>query len=326
MLRIVNLTPFETDRAVLVDQHAHQVWVVIVKATFDLTDSGVRLSDTQEPVCAAPKYVGAPGASSLVRDIEFVTDHPGTDITVNASAHAPREKAVPRLAVQVTVGPITKSLEVVGDRAHRGWLAKSPEPFVRMPIRYERASGGRTGPRDLDRDPRNPIGRGRPAGDGSEVPLLPNIYARGPGAKETDPDGFGAIPASWSPRRELAGTFDDDWRSNRMPLWPHDFDPRYYLSAPAGLVAPRHLRGGERVELVNLSPHGTWDFKLPHYHIPTETFLGGHRFRRIAQLDRVIIEPDERRLIMVWRASLRCGVRCREIDRTIVEFKPVVTL
>ncbi len=83
MLQIRNDTPFQTDRAILLDKEGNHVWVVAVKATYTLH---LELAAEQEPVCKAPEYLGAPEKSSLRRDCELVVEHPGTDILVNGRA------------------------------------------------------------------------------------------------------------------------------------------------------------------------------------------------------------------------------------------------
>ncbi|CDG19397.1 DUF2169 family type VI secretion system accessory protein [Xenorhabdus doucetiae] len=47
------------------------------------------------------------------------------------------------------------------------------------------------------------------------------------------PQGFGLVGRAWTPRRQLAGTYDDDWLSHRHPYLPKDFDFRYWNGAPA---------------------------------------------------------------------------------------------
>lgn len=74
MLQIVNFTPFAAERAVLLDRDGHQVWTVVVKATYRLGPDGTpQLDDEQEPVCRAPEYSDGPG-SSLLREPEPVPD------------------------------------------------------------------------------------------------------------------------------------------------------------------------------------------------------------------------------------------------------------
>jgi hypothetical protein len=165
MYDVVNLSPFQTAGAALIDVTGEHVWVVIVKATFRAVDGAVDLADGQEPIARQPDYRGAPGASSLRSDSELCPAHPGTDVTVDGLAHAPGGRAVTTVDVSVRVGALRRDVRVHGDRvwAHRlGRVAASEAArFVDMPVTYERAFGGRapTGTAAVPY-PANPIGVG----------------------------------------------------------------------------------------------------------------------------------------------------------------------
>ena len=47
---------------------------------------------------------------------------------------------------------------------------------------------------------------------------------------------FGPVGRHWEPRVRYAGTYDDRWTEDRMPLLPKDFDDRFHNAAPPGLV------------------------------------------------------------------------------------------
>src|SRR5207244_11747069 len=77
-------------------------WVVIVKATYLLNEDGsIDPHPQPEPVWLSPRYSGEPGKSSLLREGEMVFDHPGSDITLLATARAQYE--TPARSVHVTV-------------------------------------------------------------------------------------------------------------------------------------------------------------------------------------------------------------------------------
>jgi len=100
-----------------------------------------------------------------------------------------------------------------------------------------------------------------------------------------------------------AGTYDKAWVEKRAPLWPRDFDERFFHTAPDGLRAVTHLQGGEPVVLEGLSPDGPLAFTLPTSQLMARcTFAGGREKRRMV-LDTVLLEPEERRLVLTWRAA-----------------------
>ena len=335
MLQIENYTPFAADRAVLLDKDGGKVWVVVVKGTFRIeTDGRCVLHEQQEPVVRVPLYTAESGRSTLLRDNELVVEHPGTTVTLNASAHAPAGRQVRSTTVAIEAGPIRKSLHVSGDRSWvrsvLGLSITEPVPFARLPIAWERAFGGsgRTPETSGQTYDRNPSGTGFAAHEDLHGTPLPNVeYPEDPvrsARSRPAPAGFSAIPSSWSPRRELGGTFDDEWRASRSPLWPLDCDPRHHLAAPADQVSPKPFRGGELVVLTNLTPDGLMQVRLPTLYFAFDTYLRRGRASHRAQLDRVIIEPDDRRLVMVWRTALPCGSDSRAVEATMIETKRVI--
>jgi hypothetical protein len=331
VLQIYNYSPFKTERAVLLDKNGAQVWVVAIKATYLFDEAGrTRLADEQEPVFVAPEYFGEPAKSSLRREGELVIEHPGTDIVFNASAHAPG-RAAPSVNVAVEVAGLRKMLTVFGNRIWTvgsfGTRKSAPEPFQSIPIVYERSFGGRAPEGALGGEARNPIGQGFAL---REVDLhhhpLPNVedyQTKIESWKDRPPPaGLGAIASDWSPRRELAGTFDDKWKRTQAPLWPLDHQPLFHRSASPGLWSEQPLNGGERVATVGLTPSGKASFRLPHEAFIVESGVAGKRIAQPPpQLDRVIIDMDDRRLVMVWSARLACGTRARQVEYTSIDLK-----
>ena len=330
MLQITNLTHFAVERSIQYDRAGAQIWVVVAKGTFTIQPDGtVEPAQAQEPVSLVAKFAGKPGASQLLRDAELVPAHPGTDVVLNAVAHAPQGQPVRELQVSVAVGPLAKTLVVVGERRwERGLLglgASNPEPFVTLPLRWEHAFGG-SDPRGEGSEPRNAAGcsffASAGAAIGGELPRIEAPHSRIHHWKERPtPAGFGAVAAGWSPRREHAGTFDESWSTERAPLWPVDYDERFHVSATEGLWAPAGLRGGETVTLTNLSVEPVLRFTLPRVFLGFATHVTGSVIHHRPTLDRVIIEPELRRVLMVWRTSVPLGPRAREVARTVVTQK-----
>jgi len=330
VLQITNMTPFAVERGIQYDGAGRQIWVVVTKGTFTVQPDGtVAPAQAQEPVALAAKYAGQPGASQLLRDAELVPAHPGTDVVLNAVAHAPQGQPVRELRVGVAVGPLAKTLVVTGERRwERGLLglgASSPEPFVTLPLRWEHAFGG-SDPRGNGSEPRNAAGcsffASAEAATGGELPRIEAPESRILHWKDRPaPAGFGALAPGWSPRREHAGTFDESWSTERAPLWPVDYDERFHVSATEGLWAPAGLRGGETVMLTNLSAEPVLRFILPRVFLGFATHVTGSVVHHRPALDRVIIEPELRRVLMVWRTSLALGPRACEVVRTVVTQK-----
>jgi hypothetical protein len=329
MWAITNLTNFKADRAFTRDAEGAEIWVVAARATFEFDTQGrVARAQTQQDVCIAPVYFGEPGRSSLQYDQDLVRTKSGTDILVHAHAHAPGGKPAAYVDVGWAVGPVTKQLRVHGDRVWErrptGLEPSEPVPFVSLPIRYERAWGGLS--TQGERDPANPVGIGRTTSPGNPVPNCefssnPICSPQHDGA----PAGFGPIAHDWQPRLALAGTFDDDWQKNRHPLPPENFHDDYLCCAPKDQRAGQFLSGGEDVVLKNLTPEGLVRFQLPRIPLAFVTHIDGGAVHHSRILHTVILEPEERQIILVWQMALRCHHTLETLENTIVYEKTRLT-
>ncbi|MGW8392271.1 DUF2169 family type VI secretion system accessory protein [Pseudoduganella sp. HUAS MS19] len=334
MWAVKNRTPYEAAGGWGRDKNGVHEWIVVVKGTFDITADGrTVLAQEQIAPLLAPEHHGAPGSSSLRYEADLVAAKPTTDILLNGTACAPEGRPSTEFAIGMSVGPVRKVLRVTGERHwERGVLGVRPSvtsPVERLPIMYERAYGGYD---RHDPDPakhrleaRNPVGCGL-ASAGLRQPgqPLPNFSYPDGSVEQAGPAGFGALDCSWSPRRELAGTYDERWQQQRMPLLPEDWEPHSLQCAPADQRPPAPLRGGEAVNLVNLTPGGLLRFALPKIHLTFNTLIDGRTIEHRARVASVIIEPDYPRVIMVWQSVISCPGDIDYLEDTIVREKRVL--
>ena len=323
MWALNNKTAYAAERTWVRDKLGRHHWIVIVKATFEFDASG-KLShfDQQLPPLHEPAYFGEPGRSSLRYEADLVAMKPGTDVTLNAHAHAPDSRATREIPVALRIGNLEKLLLVRGESRYTSRFTTSrPEPFVTRPIVYELAYGGTdTG----GIDPRNPVGVGFATRRKDLIDrLAPSIvYPQGDPAK-SGPAGFGALASHWSPRRERAGTYDENWENNKRPLLPDDYDETALLCAPADQQPRDRLLGGELIDLVNLTPEGVLRLELPKICIVCTTRVWRRTTESRCELASVIIEPEARRLIMAWQTSLYvAGHDIDYLDESCVWEKP----
>jgi hypothetical protein len=334
MWAIVNQTPYMADSTWARDSNGLHHWVVVVKGTFDIAkDGSVALAEEQLAPLLAPEYSGPDGLSSLRYDADLVLPKPTTDIVLNCTAHAPLGRPSTDFPVSIRVGPIQKTLRVVGNRWWKhgaaGGTPSSAEPVTRVPIVYERAYGGydHAGPDPASHrmDSRNPCGRGVVARLGDRIGQpLPNFEYPGKSVEKSGPAGFGAINSFWSPRREYAGTYDKAWEEQRLPLLPSDWDPRSLLCAPPDQQPSDFLRGGEGVDLTNLTADGKLSFRLPRVYLTFSTRVRQRTEEHRGHLATVVIEPDHPRVIMVWQTSIPCPVDGDYLEETIVGEKVLI--
>ncbi len=329
MLQLVNHTPFAASLSILSDLDGVESAYAIVKASFDITANGLTLAAPQSPLLATDVYWGEPATTSLRVPGEFSLPKPATDVLLIGHALAPRENT--RVAeASIRVGPLSKTLRLFGNRRWQrtdlGWEASTPEIWERMPLRWELAFGGQA-PAEDDKppefEPRNPVGRGfngRHEREWQDQPL-PNIEDPGQlirhPSDRPSPAGFAPIAPSWLPRRDYAGTYDQAWQKNRAPYLPNDFDPRFFQTAPQGLIAPGHLVGGEAVEIMGCNREGPIRFLLPVCSLNLAFDFDGKTLDQPPKLETVLIEPDLRRVQLLWRAGIR-------VDKQLLKLREVV--
>lgn len=332
MWMLDNKTPYEAERTWVRDRDGVHQWIVVVKATYEIaTDGTLTLSETPVAPLHAPEYLAKPGSSSLRYEADLVAMKPGTDVYLNAIAYAPNGTPSKKVTVSCRIGPIYKELIVYGERTWGKRLLRriapsSPKVFQMMPITYEGAYGGFDQEHDDPGKHRidfwNPVGRGvayltrdligKPA---------PHIEFTRRKSEEKWPAGFGAVASYWSPRKEFAGTYDEKWEAQRKPLPPTDYDPKWTLCAPPDQQIMGYLKGGEQVELTNMTPSGKLQFNLPNVSLQFETYFGANRKQHVGHLVTVIIESEGPRLIMVWQTSLEVKHDGEYLDRTVIQEK-----
>jgi hypothetical protein len=317
---IENLTPFAFEAAIAADEDGRLLYVPIVKATYEVrSGSPLLMAERQLPVNLDGELWGEPGKSSYKYEPECAFTKPATDVVLIGHAYA-RRPGDTEVQVRLRAGPLEKTVRVIGDRY---WVKtfgmvsmSSPEPFEKLPLIYERAFGGwdrsHPDPKKQAFEPRNPVGTGFRSKHGKpgEVVRLPNLEdPRNPLRDYHDtppPACFGFTSPDWQPRASFAGTYDEAWMKDRMPLLPTDFDRRFFNAASPGLIAPGYLKGDEPIWIENASPRGTLSFNLPGVSPPQcRVQLVGRRDVQVqTNLDTVIINTDEDLLLLIWRGHL----------------------
>jgi hypothetical protein len=313
-----NRTPFACETTFAADEEGCPLVVSLVQGTYRIEKHGqLALAEKQFPVNLAGQYHGRPEDSSCKYEPQFAFMKPATDVVLVGSAY-PRRNRDTEVIVSLYVGSVQKTIRVVGNRHWDKTLGMAymspPEPFESIPLTYENAFGGwdRSNPDQKKHsfEPRNPVGTGFRGRHGKfEVGIrLPNLEdPEEPIRSYGDmppPAGFGFTSPNWHPRVEFAGTYDEAWMRDRMPLLPKDFDRRFFNSASPGLVAPDYLEGNEQVLIENASPSGLISFNLPAAPPPScrVELKGGQAVNLETKLDTVIINTDETLLFLVWRA------------------------
>ena len=288
--------------------------VAIIGAMFRVGDGAIVPVEDQPEINLAGEYWGEPGVSSLKLEPQVAFTKLATDVTLIGHAFSRGRASVD---VVLRVGALTQTAHVVGDRywvRSLGMISMTPPaPFERMPLVYERAFGGwdrsHPDPEKHAFEARNPVGTGFRCRQGKfeDGVRLPNLENPKDLVKEygqsVAPVGFGFLSPDWQPRASFAGTYDEQWMIERMPLLPQDFDLRFFNAASPGLIAAGFLKGDEGVSIENASPRGTVSFNLPGVRPPECLVqLTGKRDKLVqTNLDSVIINTDDDLVLLIWR-------------------------
>ncbi|QDF06528.1 DUF2169 family type VI secretion system accessory protein [Myxococcus xanthus] len=318
--RIENETPFVFEPLPLADEEMRPLLTLVVKATFDVkAGQEPTLAPEQVPLQLAGKRWEGSELASYRYEPEAAFFKPATDVALVGHAHA-SQSGQRELVVSLQVGPVQKSVRVLGDRVWVKSLSSismtQPIPFETIPLQYERAFGGwdRSHPEPAHHafDARNPIGRGFRARHSrfEEGLRLPNLEEpldpiRSWGQRPA-PAGFGFLSPEWQPRASFAGTYDSRWNQARKPLLPADFDRRFFNAAAPALIAPAYLNGTEPITVINACAAGRLGFKLPGLP-PPQVLISRLRepdTELRLNLDTVIIDTDAMHLMLIWRGMM----------------------
>ncbi|MCP1478274.1 hypothetical protein J2Y88_000585 [Pseudomonas chlororaphis] len=309
--------------------------VVVAKGTFNLPLDGraATLADTQQPLLMADTFLGEPGLSAPLQEMDFAPVKPCCDVLVRGKAYAPGGRPVTQLTAGIRVGQMSKVFSVLGPRQWQSGLLGVapglPQPFTEQDISYARAFGGS---HPIANDPAlrhcyldNPTGCGwyPRSADSADIVGMPMPSTEELGKPIDSPSGnfrpmaLGPLGRGWPQRARFAGTYDEAWLADCFPFLPADFDQRYFQAAPDDQQT-HYLRGGEDVLLLNLTPQERAGFRIPQMEVPVTFFLkkGGHETVQ-AVIDTLLIDTDTCQVQLTWRVS-------RPLQRNLFEIAQVL--
>ncbi len=329
MLQLQNRTPFAASISVFPNVDGVDTLYVNARATF-LLGKTWQLADDQPLPTEVDEYYGDPLTTSVKSASDFHVGKTATDIVMQGSACAIDGRAVRELDVQLTVESASKAVRVFGDRVWDGRKISSPEMFESMPLVYERAFGGVAdlGSEDAERFDKNPVGVGFSGNFSvnavSGVPL-PNIESPQDlivSPEDTpDPAGFSFIAPFWNPRAKYAGTYDDEWELERAPYLPLNFDSRFLQAAPAELVYPGFISGGELVTIDGMHPRGRIQFNVPLVNIVCRVEIDSDDVIVPFRIETLLLHPNDLSVSLVWKAAYVCDKSLTKIKNIHLNLK-----
>ncbi len=332
MLQVKNKSQFKVHITVVPDKEGVDTLLIAVKGTFAIGEK-VTIHPSQVAVAPADVYYGDPDSSSIKTPSDVSLPKPAVDFLLLGHAYTPGGQAT-QVDVSMRLGTGVKKIRAVGNRTWGsgifGSKASPPQPFDKIPLTWECAFGGINvhpkSPEKKKSEERNPAGKGfhhfGPPKEGTPLPNLEPLHDAYRSWKDRpDPVCFAPIAGGWLPRRTFAGTYDQAWQDSRAPYLPKDFDPKFLQIAPPDQIIPG-LVGGEPVEILNASPNGRLSFALPAYAIEAQVSLGNSVEKPAMRLDTVLVEPDDKRVILVWRGALPCDKKALQVREVAIIASP----
>jgi hypothetical protein len=135
------------------------------------------------------------------------------------------------------------------------------------------------------------------------------------------PTGFGILARNWQPRVKHAGTYDEKWLNDRFPFLPEDFSNRYFQAPPPDQQLP-FPKGGETVRCINMTSDTAFTFTVPQAAVPIKFRFKDRNVAAEPNLDTVVVEPDPRRVLVAWRATVPVGRKLAALREILVGAQP----
>ncbi|WP_437710485.1 DUF2169 domain-containing protein [Sorangium sp. So ce448] len=224
------------------------------------------------------------------------------ELLVTGRCYPPGRVARPASSVRVQLGPIDKSLYVIGDRTW-GMLGMSdPAPFTEMPVTWRNAFGGK----DFARNPRG-------KGHGDKSAALPNIesprhliHAR---SDCPTPAGLDGYDLTWPQRFSKIGTYDAAWRDECFPGLARDLDPTMFNMAPEDQQFDGAFRGDEAFVVENMHPdkpriEGALPGVVSRCFVVLKASDGVEIHEPAMKLDTVRLFPHRERGVVLFRGGI----------------------
>jgi hypothetical protein len=318
-LRICKNHSFATVQALpRVDRHGFDVVLVVAKLSYVVDELGnVRLVPSTIHLDDLPD-----GHGGLRYPTDLEEEKLGTDFGLVGTMIPARQNTTQQL-VWLQIGGLRRVAQVFGPRVYErkgsGVVPGPPSVLGPTPLVHALAYGGST-PGGQLRHPKNPVGRGFSDDVASLVGQPAHRIERvdaEPGVVPIDPPHavFAPIPADWEPRRSFAGTHDAEWADRRAPVRPVDFDPRHHCWSVPELHHATPARPDVPIEVGGVTAAGVWRFRLPGYGIEFAYRVEGELHDLPSHLDGYLIDADEGRVELSFRAAIRLRRKWERLEK-----------
>ncbi len=275
---------------------------MVVKATYTLMPGVCQLADRQEEPNEYDNHWNDDDSRSLYAPCDLLPFKPRADVVLVGHVFAPGQAPTRSLSTRLLVGSVNKTIDVWCERLLMpDGAVREGSPFVKIPLRYERAAFG----------PDNPVGmRAEPRADKGGAIVLPSLQPPGSWiagrADVIAPIGYGPIAASWPARASKLSQrqpeLPADW--HQRPL-PEGIDPGFFNVAPLDQQMER-LSADQQIVLENLHPHHARLVTALPGILPRATVERGGRGEELSlSADTLWFDTDRAVCTLTWRGQLR---------------------
>ena len=318
--------------------------IVTAKATYRFADGNTQL-DTQDPFAMSLQAVTT-DYGDLPPDEPYLVGDDRFEVILLGCAHAPEPTT--EMTVSLTVGGERRELVVSGDRVWVDGMMSQAAPFTTMPLTWDRAFGGRI-ELEIDEgvtieiaDPINRDGRGfdadgeaRRHADYLKPPagfpryeytrLVPNLEHAT--ARITRPDDR-PRPACWATRPTISGLrashmldmLPDEMMTPAQAGSVHNMISALRSAVDEWLIAAPEP--GSDIILQGLTPAGDVTFPFPPLRVSVDYSMAGRRGSLPLRATRLVLLPEEARMIIVLRAMFRVDYKPEEERSMVLRVQP----
>jgi hypothetical protein len=328
-VEFTNLTGFPARMVTGSTGDTEMLYVIVCKVTYVL-DQGwlIPVSEDQAwPVFDQPFVFEG---TSLGPELDFRKQ--GVDLLVFGNAMARHGEPTQQMKVAIKCGRMRHEMEVFGDRrwgnSDSGLVPSEPEPFLEMPLRHDRAYGGKAVLDGIEMmHSANPEGRGlyltEEEATGSPLPNLerPDDLIRH-WTDQPRPACFFKLPGIL----DATGIPEKDPEAALLAKTESAFND----AAPELIAEASDL--GDTLRLIGLSGDGDIVFPMPPQTGPTAyVSVGLLRSQFPSRVSSLVVLARDRTLIVTYRCLFRClfrplEKRCAELRWTAdVKAGPVLS-
>lgn len=281
---------------------------VVVRATYCLEDKLLAL-DLENPVPVDGSPITLP-EGELDGEQPFLRN--GVDLFVFGHAYAPDEKPTQQLKMTIQAGQkFTRQILITGDRVWKKEgeeiLPSDMQPFVKMPLSYMRAYGGKSlGEAGEMAYSANPDGRGfYLVADQAIGNPLPNLEdPEKPVTRWEDqpsPLSTGPYSREWALRMLNSVELTDDPEKPGIKR----LKPEYFNNAHPAMIIYDPLTTGDVITISHLRPEGSLRFELPDINMHVHVQLEDRHFLFPLHLESIGILGDENQIFFSCRVAFK---------------------